>query len=110
MMERVLRAVEDRQCRFVLIDITGVEVVDSATADQLLKMVRAVKILGARCILTGARSAVAQTLVSLGAELGSLLTLRNLKHGLRECLSMLEDEDERRASRKPMHVTRRRRA
>jgi rsbT co-antagonist protein RsbR len=96
MMERLLQAVEEKQCRFVIIDITGVEVVDSATADRLLKLVTAVEIVGARCILTGARGAVAQTLVSLGADLGSLLTLRNLKHGLRECLLSME-EDGRRA-------------
>jgi len=86
MMERLLAAVEEKQSRFVIIDITGVEVVDSATADRLLKLVRAVEILGARCILTGARGAVAATLVSLGANLGGLVSLRNLKRGIEECL------------------------
>src|SRR6185369_339747 len=88
---RLLQAVEEKQCRFVIIDITGVEVVDSATADRLLKLVSAVEILGARCVVTGARGAVAQTLVSLGVSLGPLVTLRNLKQGLMHCLRSLED-------------------
>jgi rsbT co-antagonist protein RsbR len=91
MMERLLREVEHKQCRFVIIDITGVEVIDTATADHFLKIVSAVGILGARCVLTGARGAVAQTLASLGMDLGSLVTLRNMKHALRECLKMMDD-------------------
>jgi rsbT co-antagonist protein RsbR len=91
MMERLLREVEEKQCRFVIIDITGVEVIDTATADHFIRIVNAVQILGARCILTGARGAVAQTLASLGVDLGSLTTLRNLKHALRECIRTMED-------------------
>lgn len=94
MMERLLEEVTRKQCRFVIIDITGVEVVDSATADHFIKLVRAVEILGARCILTGARGAVAQTLVALGLDLGPIMTLRNLKHGLKECLRMMAAEDD----------------
>ena len=91
MMERLLREVEEKQCRFVIIDITGVDVIDTATADHFIRIVNAVQILGARCILTGARGAVAQTLASLGVDLGSLTTLRNLKHALRECIRTMEE-------------------
>jgi rsbT co-antagonist protein RsbR len=100
MMERLLDAIERTQCRFVIIDITGVDLVDSATADQFIKLVKAVELVGARCILTGTRGAVAQTLVALGADLGPLTTLRNLKHGLRECIRMMGLGDGRRAGAK----------
>jgi hypothetical protein len=50
------------------------------------------------CILTGTRGAVAQTLVALGADLGPLTTLRNLKHGLRECIRLMGQGDGRRAA------------
>jgi len=93
MMERLLEEITRKQCRFVILDITGVEVVDSATADHFIKLVRAVELLGARCVLTGARGAVAQTLVSLGLDLGPIVTLRNLKHGLLECLRRMDAED-----------------
>jgi rsbT co-antagonist protein RsbR len=92
MMDRLLEAVERKQCRFAIIDVTGVEVIDSATAHQFIKLVTAVEYLGARCMLTGVRSAVAQTLVALGMDLGQLIMLRTLKHGLRECIRQMSAE------------------
>lgn len=88
MMEQLLEAVVRKQAHFVIIDVTGVEVVDTATADRLLRLVTAVEYVGARCILTGIRSAVAQTLAMLRVELGPITTLRTLKDGLRECLRL----------------------
>lgn len=95
MMERVLEEITRTQCRFVILDVTGVDVVDTSTADRFIRLVHAVQLIGARCMLTGIRSAVAQTLVSLGLDLGSLTTLRTLKHGLRECLRLMATEADR---------------
>ncbi|MFS8067871.1 MAG: STAS domain-containing protein [Byssovorax sp.] len=95
MMERLLDEVVRRQSQFVIIDITGVELVDTATADRFIKLVTAVEYLGARCMLTGTRGAVAQTLASLGVDMGQLISLRTLKHGLRECLRLMDDPGRR---------------
>ena len=43
--------------------------------------------LGTECVLTGLHPAVARTLTELGAELGGVATLRNLKAGLEYCLA-----------------------
>jgi anti-anti-sigma regulatory factor len=85
-MERLLTEVSQKQARYVILDITGVEVVDTRTADHFIKVIKAAQLLGATCLLTGIRPAVAQTLVELGVDLGELATLRNLRDGLRECL------------------------
>ncbi|MCD6498668.1 MAG: STAS domain-containing protein [Deltaproteobacteria bacterium] len=85
-MERLLSEIVDKQSRFVILDITGVEVVDTKTADHFLKLIKAAELLGATCMLTGIRPAVAQTLADLGVDLSSITTLRNLHAGLRECL------------------------
>lgn len=95
MMERLLEEITRTQCRFVILDVTGVDVVDTSTADRFIRLVHAVELIGARCMLTGIRSAVAQTLVSLGMDLGPLRTLRTLKHGLRECLKLMATEQDR---------------
>lgn len=84
LMETLLKGIVDRQARHVILDITGVEVVDTKTADYVLKVVRAAKLLGARCVLTGLSPAVAQTLVEIGADLNEVSTLRSLKDALRE--------------------------
>jgi rsbT co-antagonist protein RsbR len=88
MMERLLEEVARKRSRFVIIDITGVELVDTSTADHFIKLVRAVELLGARCMITGVSPAVAQTLVSLGVDLGALTTLQSLRHALKECLRL----------------------
>jgi rsbT co-antagonist protein RsbR len=86
MVQRLLGEVSRTQASFVIIDLTGVEIVDTKTADHLMKLMRKVEVVGARCVLTGIRPAVAETLVDIGVDFGRLTTLRNLKHGLREAL------------------------
>lgn len=92
MMERLLQEIVHKQSRFVIIDLTGVEVIDTSTADHFMKLVKAVGLIGAKCVLTGIRPAVAQTLVDLDVSFGQLETLRNLRHGLRYCLRWLDNE------------------
>lgn len=89
-MSNVLERIVERQSKCVIIDITGVEVVDTKTADYLLKVVRAAALLGTRCVLTGLSPAVAQTLVEIGADMSEVRTLRNLKAGLLDCLRYLK--------------------
>jgi rsbT co-antagonist protein RsbR len=86
MVQRLLGEVARTQASFVIIDLTGVEIVDTKTADHLMKLMRKVEVVGARCVLTGIRAAVAETLVDIGVDFGRITTLRNLKHGLREAL------------------------
>ncbi len=94
MVQRLLAEVTRTQASFVIVDLTGVEIVDTKTADHLMKLMRKVEIVGARCVLTGIRPAVSETLVDIGVDLGRLTTLRNLKHGLREAIRHAKRERE----------------
>jgi len=85
-MEKLLAEVSARQSRFVILDITGVEVVDTKTADHFIKVTQAARLLGATCIVSGIRPAVAQTLVAIGVDMSSIETVSTMKEGLRECL------------------------
>jgi two-component system, NtrC family, sensor kinase len=87
--EKLLAEVVRTQCRFVILDVTGLDSVDTTTAHRLLKVVAAVELLGARCVITGIRPAVAQSLVGLGADFGALTSLQTLRHGLRFCLGQM---------------------
>ena len=89
LLSTLLDSIVATQAKYVILDITGVEVVDTKTADSVLKVARAAKLLGVSCVLTGLSPAVAQTLVEIGADLGELQTLRNLKEGLRDCLQQM---------------------
>jgi rsbT co-antagonist protein RsbR len=86
MVQRLLVEVARTQASFVIVDLTGVEVVDTRTADHLIKLIRKVELVGARCVLTGIRPAVSETLVDIGVNFDRITTLRNLKHGLREAI------------------------
>jgi hypothetical protein len=53
---------------------------------RLVRIVPAVELLGARLVVTGIRPAVAQTVVSVGMELDTMVTLRNLQEDLKVCM------------------------
>lgn len=89
MAERLLSEVVRTKARFVIVDITGVEVIDTATADRFVKLARGVELLGARCIMSGIQPAVAQTLVELGVHFSGMATQRNLQHALDACKAAL---------------------
>ncbi|WP_282417836.1 PAS domain-containing protein [Polyangium sp. 15x6] len=78
----LLAAVSRTQARFAILDLTGVEVVDTATAGHMLNILSAVRLLGAEGIITGIRPTVAQTMVSLGLDLTRVRTLATLRDGL----------------------------
>lgn len=87
MTERLLERIVETSARAVILDITGVELVDTATADHLVRLARAARMLGAQCVLTGIGPHVANMLVSIGADLGGVQTLRTLRDGLKACLA-----------------------
>lgn len=92
MVQRLLAEVTRTQASFVIVDLTGVEIVDTKTADHLMRLMRKVEIVGSRCVLTGIRPAVAEMLVDIGVDFGRVTTLRNLEHGLREAVRFARRE------------------
>jgi predicted ATPase/GAF domain-containing protein len=85
MMQSLLARIASSRARVALIDLTGVDEVDEATAGHLVRLVGAVELLGARAIITGLRPAVAQTMVSLDVDVGGLTTYATLRDALQVC-------------------------
>lgn len=81
-METLLNGVAYHRARVVIIDITGVKTVDTQVANALVQAAYAVRLLGARVVITGIKSDVAQTLVQLGADLSGIETRGNLQNGI----------------------------
>ncbi|MFD7136284.1 STAS domain-containing protein [Streptomyces sp. NPDC059894] len=88
-METLLEAVVDQQARFAILDITGVPTVDSLVAQHLMKTVAAVRLMGAECVVSGIRPAIAQTIVHLGLDLGTVITRAGLADALSYALNGL---------------------
>ncbi|MGC8874492.1 MAG: GAF domain-containing protein [Chloroflexia bacterium] len=87
--EALLEAIQRQRARVVLLDITGVPVVDTAVAQALVRAAEAGRLLGAEVVLVGMRPEVAQTLVTLGVSLGGLVTRANLQAGVEYALGRL---------------------
>jgi len=77
-MESLLERVVDTGAEIAIIDITGVPTVDTLVAQHLLKTVAAARLMGADCMISGIRPQIAQTIVHLGVELGSVTTKATL--------------------------------
>lgn len=78
----LLSGIERERAGLVLLDITGLPMLDPAGAEGLLQGVRAASLLGARCVLVGVRAEIAEALVSLGVRLDGLGTAATLQQAL----------------------------
>jgi rsbT co-antagonist protein RsbR len=88
-METLLQAIVEQHARFAILDITGVPTVDSLVAQHLMKTVAAARLMGAECVVSGIRPAIAQTIVHLGLDLGTVLTRASLADALAYALHEL---------------------
>jgi rsbT co-antagonist protein RsbR len=77
-MENLLQRIVETGAAIAIIDITGVPTVDTLTAQHLLKTVAAARLMGADCIISGIRPQIAQTIVHLGVDLGTVITKATL--------------------------------
>ncbi|AUX38008.1 MULTISPECIES: AAA family ATPase [Sorangium] len=82
MIETAMESVASSSAKVVIVDITGVKSLDTSVASRLMSLARALGLLGSKAILTGLRPAVAQSLVALGVDLGTIETRANLKAGI----------------------------
>lgn len=85
-LEQVLNAVIARQADQLVIDVTGLAAVDAQVITQLLKIVRAAALLGARSSIVGISSTLARTAATLGLDMHDITTYRDLRSALAEIL------------------------
>lgn len=86
-LEALLGGVAEQRAHTAILDITGVQVVDTQVANALLRAAQAVKLLGAEVMITGIRPEVAQTLVGLGLDMSAITTLGTLQSGIARALA-----------------------
>lgn len=86
-VETLLAGVRQFRARYVLVDLTGVALVDAPGAKALFKMTAAVRLLGAKIILTGMRPEIGRTLVALSSELVDITTCASLREAIAQLVS-----------------------
>lgn len=81
-MENLLQQIVDTNSSIAILDISGVPAVDSLVAQHLLKTIRATRLMGAECIISGIRPEIAQTIVHLGIDLSGIITKASMASAL----------------------------
>jgi rsbT co-antagonist protein RsbR len=81
-MEALLKGIGEHQASTVILDITGVKVMDTLACDALVSAARGAKLLGAKVIVTGTRPQVARVLVDLGADMRGIVMRGSLQSGI----------------------------
>lgn len=80
--QHILEQVDHQRAHTVIIDVTGVPLIDTHVAQTLLRAAAAIRLLGAQALLVGVRPEVAQTIVSLGANLSAIPTYASLQEAV----------------------------
>lgn len=88
-MESLLQEIVESGCSIAILDISGVPTVDSLVAQHLIKTVKATRLMGAECIISGIKPEIAQTIVHLGIDLGEVQTKSSLAGALKLAFAKL---------------------
>jgi rsbT co-antagonist protein RsbR len=87
--EQLLRSIRGNRAKVVVIDITGVQSVDSRVANHIVQTIEAARLMGARVIVAGVSPEIAQTMVTIGIDLGRVNTVGDLQSGIETAEQLL---------------------
>jgi len=101
MAEKLLDYTADTRAKVVIIDVTGVPMIDTIVGGFLIEMFNAVKLLGSDVVLTGIKPEIAHTLVKLGVDFNMVTIKRDLESALKYAISKTsESNPDRKRNRK----------
>lgn len=86
-MRKTLDRISQTGSKMFILDISGVPTVDTAVANQLIKITKATRIMGCETLVSGVSSSIAHTIVELGVDISELRTTATLKDAFSTCLS-----------------------
>lgn len=89
----ILESINRYKVEYAILDITGVSVIDSMVAGQLIKTAKAVETLGSKAIITGVSADIASTIVDLGISMENVMTRNSLIEGLQDAIKSLAKEE-----------------
>ncbi|KAF0820058.1 MULTISPECIES: STAS domain-containing protein [unclassified Cytobacillus] len=84
LMEETLKQSARLKLSHLILDLSGVMIVDTMVADQLFKVIEALSLVGVKTVITGIRPEVAQTIVTLGIDLNGIQVKANVYQAFEE--------------------------
>jgi len=79
----ILKAVDDKRIKGVIIDVSAVAIIDSIIAQKIFDSAKMTSLLGAKTIITGLQPGVVASLIDLDFEPGDVPTAISLEEGFR---------------------------
>jgi rsbT co-antagonist protein RsbR len=91
LMENALKQGSDYELDNIILDLSGVSIIDTMVADQLFKVIYSLELIGIHAILSGIRPDIVQTMVGLGIDMRSVETYSSLHRAI-ESFKLLNKE------------------
>ena len=88
-MDATLKMISTTHARIYILDISGVGVIDTAVANHLIKITKATRLMGCESTISGVSPAIAQTIVELGIDVGTVKTTVTMKDALADAFASL---------------------
>jgi len=88
-MRKTLLRISEHQSKIFILDISGVPTVDTAVANQLVKITKATRFMGCETIISGLSPTIAHTMVDLGVDVGEVRTTSTLRDAFRIALKQV---------------------
>ncbi|MGN7175064.1 STAS domain-containing protein [Paenibacillus sp. FSL R5-0490] len=88
LMEKALTKSNEFSLEHIIIDLSGVPVVDTMVADRIIRVVESLTLLGVKATLTGIRPEIAQTLTHLGINISHIDVATSLQKALQSLLKI----------------------
>ena len=88
-MGTMLQRIHETRARVFIMDIGGVAVVDTAVANHLIKITKATRLMGCECVISGVSPAIAETMVELGIDVGTVRTTGTLMDAIADAFKRM---------------------
>jgi len=90
-MKKILTHIKNKESEVVILDITAINIVDTSVASHLIKISKAVRLMGGKAILSGMNPNVAEAIVNLGIDLKELITTSTLKVAISQAKEFINE-------------------
>jgi rsbT co-antagonist protein RsbR len=88
-MNKSLIKISENRTKVFILDISGVASVDTAVANQLIKITKATQLMGCEAIISGISPAIARTIIELGVNVGEIKTTSTLRDAFEIALKLI---------------------
>jgi rsbT co-antagonist protein RsbR len=92
-MTKTLSMIAESRTKVFMLDISGVRSVDTAVANQLVKITQATRLMGCEAIVSGISPEIAFTMVELGVGIGQIRTTATLRDAFEIALTIVGDAE-----------------